>query len=558
MNVSDMQRKLGTWAVQDKERKFVDLYKLLLDEEWLKTAHDHVKRNRGSITAGTDGITMSDFDTDEEDNLSQLRESLRSGTFQPFPVRRVLIHEQKPDGRQKQRKLGIPAIRDRIVQEALRMILEPIFEADFVNRSYGFRPNRCTMDAVNYLWQRLVSRTSHYFWIIEGDIASYFDTINHRNLMRCLKRRIKDKRLLNLVFSFLRAGLMEKKLFRDTLYGAPQGGILSPLLANVYLHELDQYMEQYTALTPYQRRIRRRQGQANFLYVRYCDDFIVLCDGTKAQAQAMRQELYQFLMSRLKLNLSLEKTKVTHINDGFGFLGFWLQRRTGSKGKQIVKILIPEATQRKYLHKIQQALSPSTHQESVSTKIKALNRIVSGWGHYYQYTSSPKAVFHKLDYKVFWLVAHWLGRKYQCSIPQVLRRFRRQGTLGTATVTLAPLGAISTKRYKARIIPNPYTTSPVEPLRREVIFSLDSQWVGTERRPGQADWRDLVLERDGAICTRCGTVYPEWELELDHIKPRGSFRRPFEANYLENFQLLCTSHHRTKTKTDRQVLSRVR
>jgi retron-type reverse transcriptase len=106
MNVSDMQRKLGTWAVQDPERKFVDLYKLLLDEEWLKTAHDHVKQNRGSVTAGTDGITMSDFDTDEEDNLYQLRESLRSGTFQPFPVRRVLIHEQKPDGRQKQRKLG--------------------------------------------------------------------------------------------------------------------------------------------------------------------------------------------------------------------------------------------------------------------------------------------------------------------------------------------------------------------------------------------------------------------------------------------------------------------
>jgi hypothetical protein len=317
-------------------------------------------------------------------------------------------------------------------------------------------------------------------------------------------------------------------------------------------------MEQYTTLTQYQRKRRRVQGQANFLYVRYCDDFLVLCNGTKAQAQAMRQELYSFLKTRLKLRLSLEKTKVTHINDGFQFLGFWIQRMTGTKGKKIVKILVPEGARRKYLHKVRQALSPSTHWESVTMKLKALNRIVSGWGHYYHYTSSPKAVFHKLDYQVFWAMAHWLGRKYRCSIPQVFQRFRKPGTLGTATVTLAQLSAIPTQRYKARVIANPYLTSSTGPLWREDLFSLESLWGGTEQRPGQADWRDRVLERHGPICTRCGRVYPEWELELDHIQPRESFRRPFEADYLENFQLLCTSHHRTKTKKDRQVLSRVR
>jgi hypothetical protein len=164
----------------------------------------------------------------------------------------------------------------------------------------------------------------------------------------------------------------------------------------------------------------------------------------------------------------------------------------------------------------------------------------------------------KLTYHVLWLMAHLLGRKYRRSTPKVFRRFRQQGTLGTATRTLAQLSAIPTKRYKARVIPHPYITAPAEQLWREVPFSLETLWVGTERRHGQADWRDLVLDRDGPICAQCGTVYPEWELELDHIQPRGSFRRPPDADHLENFQLLCTSHHRTKTKKDRQVLSRVR
>jgi RNA-directed DNA polymerase len=423
MNVGELQRKLSQWATQDKERKFFDLYKLVMKEEWLRTAHAHVRQNRGSVTAGTDGITMKVFEERLEENLRQLHEDLKAGTFAPTPVRRVAIREEKAGGRVKVRRLGIPAIRDRIVQEALRMVLEPIYEADFHDRSYGFRPNRCTMDAVTFLRNRILAPTSRYFWIIEGDIASYFDTINHRKLLRVLKRRIHDRKLLQLVWKFLRAGGLEGKLFRDTKRGTPQGGIASPALANVYLHELDRYMEQYTGLSLREKQKRRKQGLANFLYVRYGDDFVVLCNGTKAQAEAMRQELHQFLKVDLKLELSLEKTKVTHVDDGFKFLGFWLQRRVGMNGKRVPKILIPQDAPRAFLGKMRRALKPATHRDSVKTKIIALNRIIQGWGRYYQYTSSPKAVFHKLDYHVFWLMAHWLGRKYQLSIPKVLQRF---------------------------------------------------------------------------------------------------------------------------------------
>lgn len=175
MNVRELQRKLSQWATQDKERKFFDLYKLVMNEQWLRAAHAHVRQNRGSVTAGTDGITMKVFEEQLEENLRQLREDLKAGTFAPAPVRRVAIREEKAGGRVKIRRLGIPAIRDRIVQESLRMVLEPIYEADFHDRSYGFRPNRCTMDAVTFLRNRILAPTSRYYWIIEGDIASYFD-----------------------------------------------------------------------------------------------------------------------------------------------------------------------------------------------------------------------------------------------------------------------------------------------------------------------------------------------------------------------------------------------
>lgn len=153
-----MQRKLSLWATQDKERKFYDLYDLMRDTDWMRLAHDHVAQNAGSVTAGCDGINMQDFDEKLEDNLQQLRQDLKSQTFEPQPVRRVYI----PKANGKRRPLGIPAIRDRIVQEAARMVLEPIFEADFSQYSFGFRPNRCTMDAVRYL-QWSITETKKFF-----------------------------------------------------------------------------------------------------------------------------------------------------------------------------------------------------------------------------------------------------------------------------------------------------------------------------------------------------------------------------------------------------------
>jgi len=224
-----MQRKLSQWATENPDKQYRELSHLLCTETWLRVAHHSVNTNEGRETAGIDGKSMRNFNGNLEGNLEELTTLLKTKTFEPLPVRRVYI----PKANGKKRPLGIPGIRDRIVQEALRMILEPIWEADCSQRSYGFRPNRSTYDAVSYLSNRLADLQGWKFqWVIEGDIASYFDTIPHRQLMKAIKKRVADRNLRDLLWKFLRAGVMDQGKQSETLTGTPQGGIISPLLAN--------------------------------------------------------------------------------------------------------------------------------------------------------------------------------------------------------------------------------------------------------------------------------------------------------------------------------------
>lgn len=549
MNVGEKQRNLSLKAEQDKEHRFRNLYATICDMDWLRLAHDYVAQNAGNVTAGCDGINMKVFDEDLERNLQGIAEELKSKNFQPHPVRRV--HIPKSNG--ALRPLGIPSIRDRIVQEAARMILEPIYEADFSQYSFGFRPNRCTMDAIKCItWN--TQENKKFFWVIEGDISSYFDTINHRRLMDKLRDRIEDKRMLNLIWSFLRAGVMENKLFRDTKLGTPQGGIISPLLANIYLHELDKYMERYLALPGKEKTRRRQNGLSNYTYVRYADDFVGLCNGTREQAEEMKEELYQFLNKELRLTLSREKTEITHLNEGFKFLGFWIQRMRGHHG-MTPKVLIPKEALDNVKNKIARALDPGTYQDSMNTKILALNRIIGGWCRYYQYTSKASTEFGDLEYDTFWKMAHWLGRKYKLAMSDVLRRFRRDGTFATSKRRLIMPTEYKTRQYWKRFQkPNPYTTQEVRIQREEV--PTETHWTGYEKRPGMEDIIPHILRRDGYTCQICGNQFPR-KLEVDHIRPVRRFRRPIDANSFDNLQTVCSTCHRVKTEYDRQMESRV-
>jgi RNA-directed DNA polymerase len=318
-----MQVKLHQWALDDPSRRFTDLHNLVADPAFLVVARERVMGNRGSRTAGVDGVKPRSIDPGSG-FLAQLRDDLRSGHFGPLPVRERLI----PKAGGKLRALGIPTARDRIVQAALVLVLEPIFEAGFQPCSYGFRPNRRAHDALAEI-HHLASRS--YEWVVEGDIKACFDEISHSALLARVRDRIGDKRVVNLVKAFLKAGVLtEDGVPRDTITGTPQGGIASPLLANIALSVLDDHFAKaWEACGTYVDRARRRRhGLPNYRLVRYADDFVVMVSGTEAHAKALKAEVAQVL-APMGLRLSEEKTVISHIDQGFDFLGYRIQRRRG-------------------------------------------------------------------------------------------------------------------------------------------------------------------------------------------------------------------------------------
>ncbi len=557
-----MQRKLSLTAQEKLEHKFGDLYSLLCNEVWLRVAAHDTLQNAGSNTAGIDGMTKANFLGNFDGYIIKLKEALKAKTFEPMPVRRVYI--PKPNS-EKKRPLGIPTLLDRIVQNALRMILEPIWESDFSIHSYGFRPNRSTYDAISNIQTRLTGNGWTYQWIIEGDIASYFDTIPHQKLMKVVKKRIADKNIHELLWKFLRAGVMYKGSINETLTGTPQGGIISPLLANLYLDQLDKYMESISLnLTMYQRRRRRVKGKGNFLYVRYADDFVVLCNGTKAETLAMKEELRGFLSTK-GLMLSEEKTKVTHITEGFQFLGYRIIREIGSNGKMVAKVEIPERAMQRFQHTMRRILAPNTHNDTTKAKIHAANRVIRGWCQYYRVTNSPSIPFKKLNNEIFWEMAHWLGRKYRLSMTAVMQKYRKgSNTLGTKTAMLVMPTDVKAKWLISKTWHNPYTAK--ETIEREAIFTWNDIWSGNENRQGWMDLREEVISLKGTVCALntpgiCESngepLHPS-EVEIDHIQPRARFKIKTEADRMKHLQPVCTSCHRAKTQTDRKVLSRMR
>lgn len=319
--VLEIQTKLHRWAMSDPHRRFDDLFNLVTDPAFLLVAWDRVRGNKGARTAGVDGQTAYYVEAMRgvEEFLAELRSDLKDRSFRPLPVRERMI--PKP-GTTKRRRLSIPTVRDRVVQASLKLVLEPIFEADFYPCSYGFRPNRRAHDAVAEM--RLLASNS-YGWVLEADIAACFDEISHPALMDRLRHRIADKRVLAVVKAFLKAGILaETGDVRDTDTGTPQGGILSPLLANVALSTLDEHFAaKWTDRV--ERAKRRRHGLANYRLIRYADDFAIMVSGTKAHAEALLEEVAEVL-SMLGLRLAMDKTRVVHIDEGLDFLGWRIQR----------------------------------------------------------------------------------------------------------------------------------------------------------------------------------------------------------------------------------------
>ncbi|MHC4093015.1 MAG: group II intron reverse transcriptase/maturase [Planctomycetota bacterium] len=439
-----MQSKLATWSSEDRERRFDRLLRVIADRSWLQEAARITLASRGARTPGIDGVDKQRMERDLPEQLEQMRLELLDGRYQPQPTRRVYI--PKADG--KQRPLGIPTLRDRIVQRAMLMAMEPIWESDFHRLSYGFRPERSVHHAIRTVkFQLQDSADTVGRWVIEGDLTSYFDTVHHGLLMKGIRKRIRDPRFLSLLWRFLKAGHVDRGLFRAASEGVPQGGVLSPLLSNIMLHEFDQWLEtRYLSKKArkdrwawnfgiqQRRRItvrENRQWKPAVAYCRYADDFVVIVKGTKAQAEAIREECRAFLEDELKLALNMDKTHITHVNDGFVFLGHRVIRKRGPRGTMRPVTTIPKDKLRKFAARLVAQLSGNYGVNKIDL-VEDLNRRLTGWGYFYQYTDYTATMYSRLDRIVFWKLAHWLARKYRCSIKALMRRWVRHPTDGTA------------------------------------------------------------------------------------------------------------------------------
>jgi RNA-directed DNA polymerase len=461
--VRKMQIKLHRWAGEDSSRRFGDLYNLVYDPAFLVQAWERVSGNAGSRTPGIDKATVTWIESviGVEAFLEQVRNLLKSGEFRPVAVRRVLI----PKASGKLRKLGIPTVTDRVVQASLKLVLEPIYEADFLPCSYGFRPNRRAQDAIAEI-HHSSSGKMDYHWILDADIEACFDEISHTALMDRLRGRIKDKRVCALVKAFLKAGVMTETGNREeTPKGTPQGGILSPLLANIALSVLDEHFDRQWREhmgTPTQRGRRKRHGLGKWRFIRYADDFVVMVSGTKEHAEALRSEVAEVL-APMGLRLSPEKTRVVHIDEGFDFLSFTIRRLRKRGTNQYRVYTTPSAKAVKVIKgKIREKTYRSTRVLQLDELLLSLNRTLRGWANYFRYGVS-KSVFAAVDQFTWHRIMRWVRMKYKgrhrLTMKELRRRFCDEGWrfahngvvfTGAASVT------VTRYRYRGSTIPTPW------------------------------------------------------------------------------------------------------
>ncbi|MQB02064.1 MAG: group II intron reverse transcriptase/maturase [Actinobacteria bacterium] len=462
--VSGMQTKLHRWAATDPGRRFDDLFNFVHDPATLLVAFERVAGNRGVNTPGIDGLTVADVEefVGVPGFLDDLRSAVKAGTFRPLPVRERKI--PKPGGSGKVRTLGIPVIADRVVQAALKLVLEPIFEADFVPVSYGFRPKRRAHDAIAEIH---LFGTQGYRWVLDADIEACFDSIDHTVLMDRVRRRVKDSRVLALVKAFLKAGVLTEGGDREESHtGTPQGGILSPLLANIALTVLDEHLHEPwrpggSMSTAYSRSRCRVKGLPRWRLVRYADDFVILVHGTEAHTEALRDAVAHVL-APLGLRLAAAKTQVVHMSDGFDFLGFRIQwKRKRGTDRWHVYTFIADRPIRSLKAKVR-ALTNRTSQQDPRTVLIRLGQIMRGWANYFKHAAC-KRTLSRLSHFVWWRVIRWLRTLHRWKWKDVRRRFTtpdgRWKPIAVDGIELFKLETVRVTRYRYRgdTIPNPWT-----------------------------------------------------------------------------------------------------
>jgi group II intron reverse transcriptase/maturase len=395
--VRNLQNRLYLTAKADRKRKFYALYDKIYRKDILEDAWRRVKRNKGA--GGVDKVSIDDVKAYGEDRLlCEIAEELRTEKYRCKPVRRTYI--PKPDGRK--RALGIPTIKDRIVQMATKIVIEPVFEADFQPCSYGFRPKRSAKQAMDRIFE--VADKGGALWVIDADIRDYFGSINHDKLLLLVKQRITDRRVLKLIKGWLKAGVLENGQYSESTLGAPQGGVISPLLSNIYLNYFDICWN-------------KRFGHLGEL-VRYADDFVILCK-RKAQAEEALK-VVKLIMDKLELTLHGEKTRLVDMyfgKDSFDFLGFNNRfQRFRSKSWKWYWTL-QQVPSKKAMKKMRANIkevfaSPIKLLLSVEEMVKLLNPKIIGMRNYYARRIARPWLW-KIDKYINHKFTRWYNRKKQ-------------------------------------------------------------------------------------------------------------------------------------------------
>lgn len=552
IQVFELQRRLAEKATREPKHRFDNLYDLLLWNDVLDEAQRRLLTHAGSETAGLDGMTRRTLQENWETLRENVQQQLRDGTFQAMPVRRVYI----PKRNGKRRPLGIPTLTDRLVQMAVKIAIEPIFESDFAPYSHGFRPMRSCHTACAQILN-MVNRAhgnTRPYWVIEGDIEGCFDHVHHKKLMTLMRQRIKDKRLLDLIWSFLKAGVMEGELYVKSDKGTPQGGVLSPLLANIYLNHFDQWFRQRARLDNKTARWRhRKEGHANFLLVRYADDFIILSNGTKEETAAFKQEVKEWMDAELHLTLSEEKTSVTHLTDGIDFLGFTFKLTTArSTGRHCVVQYPSTESVERAIRRVHEITDRRTLMKSPEDTITALNAFLRGWGEYFRHSSGKRALRYVGSHAHMRMWA-WLQAKsgMRHGWREIRRRYYRDQTWEIGNARLFILQSMKIDYPKHRVIPHPFLVGHIASLDHGHYDPYLNDWRG--HRTYGPEWetaRQAALDAYEGKCVIC----EEAADDVHHV----TARRKGGSHASSNLIPLCRTHHREAERRNSQVSHQLR
>ncbi len=394
--VRQLQNRLYLTAKKCSSRRFHALYDKVYREDVLVEAWKSVKSNKGS--SGVDGIRIEDIEAQGVNKyLTSIQSELRDGKYKPSPVKRVMI--PKPDG--SERPLGIPTVKDRIVQMATKIAIEPVFEADFKDCSYGFRPKKSAKQALEVV--RKACNNKGYY-VVDADIEKFFDNVNQEKLMVMVEQRISDRRILKLIRQWLKSGALYGNILAISELGTSQGSVISPLLANIYLNTLDRLWEKY--------------GLTHGILVRYADDSVIVCKNKKSANHALN--LLRYIMEKLDLKLHPVKTKIVCMWDGkegFDFLGMHHRRMTTETRQGQVFKETYQYPSKKAMKKMKSAIKSNVNSRTLLVAkeedlIKNLNPKITGWRNYYR-TNTSKKWLQSIDWYIICTFTRWYNKKHQ-------------------------------------------------------------------------------------------------------------------------------------------------